>query len=246
MTVPRSTSVAFLAAALPFGAEPGVSHAPAQSITVHRIDAGSNVYIIETDTALIQVDAGYPGNERKILRVVESLWPKPLRLVFVTHAHFDHYGSARAVSNATGAKLGVHVLDAQDMRDGRTRIKHTRNGGFFGRMVLPAAERLWNHRPVEPDIEFKSNDSLDTFGLRARVIHTPGHTKGSASLLVADSLLFVGDLISGQIIIQKQCWYADIWEDIDSSIALLKRLNPYQVFPGHGRRKIGREHMGRL
>lgn len=62
----------------------------------------------------------------------------------------------------------------------------------------------------------------------------PIHTKGSSSILLADSILFVSDLIVTHPFIRRQCYYAESWEDIDRSMEKIKKMSPAAVYPGHG------------
>ncbi|MBN2037628.1 MAG: hypothetical protein JW768_12880, partial [Chitinispirillaceae bacterium] len=50
-------------------------------------------------------------------------------------------------------------------------------------------------KPTIADILFENGDSLDHLGLRATVVHTPGHSDGHCCLMVQDSLAFTGDLL---------------------------------------------------
>lgn len=223
------------------------AHTVLPDMSVHRIKAGSNAYVLETDSALYLIDAGYPGHEKKILSVVDRLAPKPLRLIFITHGHFDHYGSAAAVRDSTGAPIGVHEADADAMANGRTPLRHTRHGGAIGKSILlPLAERFMKPRKTVPDTVFHDGDSLRGFGLDAVVIHTPGHTEGSCCLLVRDSLLFSGDLVTSQFFFQKQRYYASDWDDIDRSVTRAQALSPRLVLPGHGRRYLTKRDLDKL
>ncbi len=209
------------------------------SLTVHRIDVGSNAFLVENDSGMILIDAGYPGNQEKILKAMNVIAPeKSLLLIFITHGHFDHYGSAAAVREATGAPIAIHRLDSEAMENGETPLPHTRNGGFFGKLVLPLAEKVWRTVPTRGDRLLESENRLENLGCNARVVHIPGHTAGSSGLLLQDSLFFAGDLISTKFGVMKQKWYAANWEEIDSSITKVNLLTPAVVFPGHGRKIV--------
>ncbi len=216
----------------------------ADSLLIHRVPAGSNVFIIENPAGLYLVDAGYPGKQKRILREISALAPKKLKLIFITHGHFDHYGSAAALRDSTGAPIAVHSADSGAMARGETPLKLTRYGGALGKMVLPLAEKIYQVTPTPPDIVFTDGDSLHQWGLEAVVVHTPGHTMGSTSLFVDGRYLFVGDLLETVLVPRKQKFFAGSWAEIDASMQKIKNLCPDSVFAGHGRRVIsGRELM---
>jgi glyoxylase-like metal-dependent hydrolase (beta-lactamase superfamily II) len=203
-------------------------------VRIHRINTGSNVFIIEGIEKLVVIDAGYPGNEKKIVKKIKALEPKSVSLIFITHAHFDHYGSAKKLREATGAPIGIFSSDSVPMAAGKTPIPLRRKWGIFGGMLLNLAEKIWKIEPTTADITFSDGDVLDPFGIKGCIIHTPGHTKGSSSVLLSESIVVVGDLISTHPFIRRQCYYAESWEDIDRSIEKIKTLSPIAVYPGHG------------
>ena len=67
-------------------------------VAIHTLSLSmANVYVIENQLGLVLVDAGMPGNERKILSYISRLNGKQLDLIYITHAHLDHYGTAAAL-----------------------------------------------------------------------------------------------------------------------------------------------------
>jgi glyoxylase-like metal-dependent hydrolase (beta-lactamase superfamily II) len=167
-------------------------------------------------------------------------------LIFITHAHFDHYGNAGAIRGATGAPIAIHPLDREAMARGQTPIPERRGWGHLGPPLLWLAQRVYAPLRTETDRTLGDGDRLDEFGIDAVVIHTPGHTRGSCSLLVEKRLLFVGDLIIARPWIHKQSYYAEDWQAIDESIAKVKTLSPERTYPGHGSRALSRERLLRV
>jgi hydroxyacylglutathione hydrolase len=203
-------------------------------LDVHRVGIfGSNCFILETDSLLFLIDAGYPGREGKILDKIEKLHKK-LKLIVLTHGHFDHYGCAAAIKRATGAEIGIHEYDAENLCRGETPIDSVSFWGFFGKvLLLPLAETVFTPEAVCPDIKFRDEDSLDGYGLRATIIHTPGHTRGSCTVIVEDSIAFVGDLLTNSPFLRKQGYYANSWARIDSSLVRLAGYKFDIVYIGH-------------
>jgi hydroxyacylglutathione hydrolase len=205
-----------------------------------------NVYLIETEKDLFLIDAGYPGYEGLIMKKLKAFPTKRLKLIFLTHAHFDHYGSARAVREKTGALIGIHRLDAPALFRGATLIDSSRGWGRLGLPLLPLAEKMLSVKPTLVDVLFDDDDRLDHFGLRARVLHTPGHSDGHCCLIVQDSLAFTGDLLLTLFGPEKQNLYARSWSTIDSSLAIVKAFNPIRCYTGHHRMIITREELARI
>jgi glyoxylase-like metal-dependent hydrolase (beta-lactamase superfamily II) len=216
-------------------------------IRVEGFDAGMcRVYLIETKSGLFLVDAGSPGEEKRILRHIKKYGDKKLRLIFITHGHFDHYGSAAALRRLTGALIAIHKDDAQAMAEGRTELDSVGSLGVIGRPMLPLAEKVLRPEKTQADLLLNDGDSLNAYGLPAVVVHTPGHTRGSSTLLVLDSLAFVGDLIAARPWAELQCYYANSWGEINSSLRRLKRLSPARIFAGHGQHVLERKELQKL
>src|ERR1700710_1611233 len=73
-----------------------------------------NAHLIRTAAGCILVDAGIPGSERKIARVLakHGLSFNDIKLIIVTHAHTDHAGSAARLRQLSVAPIMAHADDA--------------------------------------------------------------------------------------------------------------------------------------
>jgi glyoxylase-like metal-dependent hydrolase (beta-lactamase superfamily II) len=154
---------------------------------VYKIDGvrGANSYLVGIEEGLVVVDTGIPGNAKRILELVSGLGRKPsdVRCIVLTHADIDHAGSAAVLKELTGAQLAVHELDAPVVA-GETRPQ---KGGW----VMASLFKLLGFRPAEVDILLRDGDEIG--GLR--VLHTPGHTRGSITLRREDGVVFCGDAL---------------------------------------------------
>ena len=205
------------------------------SIRVHSVQVGMSVaHLIETDAGLVLVDAGLPGYEHKILRKMQELERSDLRLIFITHAHFDHYGSAAALRRITGAPIAIHIADAEALAQGKTPLGSPRGWGIVGKWLLPLGERLRPPEATPPDIIVEDGYCFKELDLNACVIHTPGHTPGSSSLLVNDTVVFIGDVILSYPWLHMQRYYASDWDQVTASASRLMQLDVEWAFPGHG------------
>jgi hydroxyacylglutathione hydrolase len=154
----------------------------------------STAYLV-LGTRAVLVDTGSPGEEGQILRGLRryNLEPERLALILHTHAHVDHAGSTRALRERFRIPAAVHRGDAAKLREGHSgNLIPLR---FSGRVLT------WFLDPrfpaFEPDLEVDEGYSLLEFGIPASVVHTPGHTPGSISLLFEDGRAIAGDLMMG-------------------------------------------------
>jgi glyoxylase-like metal-dependent hydrolase (beta-lactamase superfamily II) len=205
-----------------------------QSLSLGMVQA----YLLASARGLILVDAGMPGFENRVLRKLRSLDSGDLRLIYITHAHLDHYGSAAALRRATGAPIAIHHADVNTMAMGRSPLGDPRGMGRIVGAVMPLIERIVPLEPTEADIVLKDGDSLDDYGIDAYVLHTPGHTLGSSSLIVEGKYAFVGDLLSTYRKPHVQRLFAQDWSAIGQSLDRLEAGKPELIYSGHGKRPL--------
>jgi hydroxyacylglutathione hydrolase len=204
------------------------------TITIHAVLAGIGwAYVIETQTGMVLVDAGSRGCERRILSILAELGRDDLRLILITHAHLDHYGSAAAIRRETAAPIAAHREDALAMSKSETSLGSVRSWGRLMEWSMPVVQRFFEPPLTQTDILVDDGWRLDDFGLDAFVVHTPGHTPGSISLIVEGGLVFAGDLVSARGWPHAQWFYATDWSEVAASITKLKTYNPAWVYTGH-------------
>lgn len=217
------------------------------NIKVHELSLGlSQAYLIQVKNEWILVDAGVPGQEGLILRMLKSLGCCDLRLIYLTHAHIDHVGSAAALREVTGAPIGLHHLDAEALARGETRLGSIRGSRRQTRKVLAGVEQLLKVKGVQADFLFEDGDHLAEFGMDAMVYHTPGHTLGSSSLVVENRVAFVGDLASTTGKPHLQRYYAQDWDKLDDSYNRVHVLGLERIYGGHGRGYFTGEQFGQI
>lgn len=125
--------------------------------------------------------------------------------VAVTHAHDDHAHGLAEVVRATGAPVLVHGADACDLR------------------------QCWKG----PVIHTAHGQELAMGALRPRLLHTPGHTPGSQSLLLGGAL-FTGDTLMVGALGRVGAWDGAVeamWRTVSAVLAELP--DDTAVYPGH-------------
>ncbi|MCM2464822.1 MBL fold metallo-hydrolase [Methanoculleus oceani] len=165
---------------------------------VISVPLGPTTAFVVRDRSAILIDTGNPGDEMAILAAMRRacIRPDEVSLILVTHGHPDNYGSADALRELTGAPVAVHEADAGAMRLGFDGLRFP--AGLIPRLMRFAGGRktVPGSGGVEPDIVVRGIADLAAFGVRGRIVPTPGHTSGSISVLVAGGTAIVGDLLS--------------------------------------------------
>jgi hydroxyacylglutathione hydrolase len=214
------------------------------SLKVHAIPLRmSMAYLIEGDAGLVLVDAGLRGEEKLVLDKMKVIGRNDLRLIYITHAHLDHYGCAAALRRISGAPIAIHGLDEEAMARGETRLGTARGFGRVIQAMVPLANPLLRPEPAQADLVVDDGDDLSEYGVAATVLFTPGHTMGSTCLLLENRMAFTGDLVtnSGQPRLQR--YFAEDWSLLPKSLVRLLEQNPEIVFSGHGREPIGSKEL---
>lgn len=191
----------------------------------------TNCYIIldEQSKEIMCIDPA--EDAKKIANMITDILKGNLKYIYLTHCHSDHIGGVSELKKLCGenSKILIHREDSKGLND--------KNINLSGIIDIKEIE-------LEADSRVDDNDIIHLGNLEFRVIHTPGHTKGSTSLYCEkEKCLFSGDTI-----------FSGTWgrtdlptsnrEDIMNSITKKLLILPDEtiVYPGHGKTtRIGDE-----
>ncbi|MEM5775941.1 MAG: MBL fold metallo-hydrolase, partial [Anaerolineaceae bacterium] len=200
---------------------------------LHILPAGlGQFFLLEYPHGLYLIDCSTPGSEGILLAKLRELGRGDLKLIWITHAHYDHYGSAAALRALTGAPIGVHPADAEFMARGESPLGSTRGTGLVYTLGQPLVRLLNPLRAAPPDFTAGDGETLERWGLEATVLHTPGHTPGHTCLLLPDGTAFAADLIGRSGRPHAQNLLATDWSQIPDSLARLQAARPEVVYLG--------------
>ncbi len=218
-----------------------------EHVQIHPIPLRlSNAYLIQAGQQSLLVDAGSPGDSSRILATLANIGVQKLDWIILTHAHFDHVGSAAQLRRVTNARVLIQEQDVPSLLNGKSELGEVRGRGRLSAWLLPLAERLFPVEPIEPDAVFSDRFHLPDLNITITTIHTPGHTLGSSILLVNESHLFAGDLVSTTGAAHPQRYYAQDWSALERSLHFIQELRPAKTFPGHGAKPIHLEALLQL
>ena len=157
------------------------------------------------------IDSGVVASESVIFDYMEKIGLKPedISLMILTHSHPDHIGSARSIKAKSGCKIAAHSGEIPWIEDVELQAKERPVPNFH----------LLVEGSVDVDKILEDGDVLDLDeNIRLEVIHTPGHSKGSISILIEEE----GVIITGDAVPLKGD--LPIYEDIETSVNSIKKL----------------------
>lgn len=207
-----------------------------QTITVpYMLGITVNCYLLTTTDGFILVDTGGANQRPAIEGALKTagVTRDNLRLIVLTHGDFDHCGNAAHLSRMYQAPTAVHTDDWGMVLHGDM----TWNRKQPNIIMLALLRRVMSLKPADrfqPDVALKAGDTLADYGLDARIIELPGHSKGSIGILLPSGELLCGDLLANRKT-------PDFWMIIDdqptanASLAKLRGLPITTVYPGHGK-----------
>lgn len=178
----------------------------------------TNCYILSDDKRQgLIIDPGADSGE--ILDYVEA---NGIRVKYIvnTHGHWDHIGANVPVATATGAAILIHALDKDFLDDEKLNLSGA--FGVIGRGGV-AGELLTD------------GDMVAVGDISLRILHTPGHTQGSISLL-GEGMVFAGDALFRGSIGRTDLPTGNM-EAMNQSLLekLLVLPDETIVYPGHGK-----------
>jgi len=167
----------------------------------------TNCFIVgdtQTEEAIV-IDPGF-DNASEAKNILREIERNRFRVKFIinTHGHHDHTDGNKMMKEATGASILIHEYDAPLL-----------------------------HNP-KADKTLCEGDTIEFGEVKLRVLHTPGHTKGSIALLGVNAVFSGDTLFAGGI---GRCdppegSFEEIMNSIRSKLLILP--DHVKVYPGHG------------
>jgi glyoxylase-like metal-dependent hydrolase (beta-lactamase superfamily II) len=186
--------------------------------TIVNVGYGStNYWVISAGTSRLLFDLGWPGT-MGTLRANLDRMDVPLeeiRYALASHYHIDHAGLAQELKLA-----GVPLLVLEEQVSAIPLTK---------KWAKPADNfvdiTVHDNLTISCD---ESRATLKMIGLSGEIVHTPGHSDDSISLLLDDGSALTGDLTHPSLATEMQMSL------VLESWGTLRELGARTVYPGHG------------
>jgi glyoxylase-like metal-dependent hydrolase (beta-lactamase superfamily II) len=213
-----------------------------------------NVYLFKGGTVTL-IDTGMVQTAGLLEKALgeHDLRFSDIDRIIATHGHPDHYGAAKKIVRAGRAKVAAHPEDIAAVENGmdvsRKRYKIflklmgvPQSVGILLRLLFVFFSQMAENCAV--DMVINDGDEIDIGRYRAKIIGTPGHTKGSICVfLEKEKVLFCGDTIIEHItpnaflmLDEKEKLPVRLSQnEFYESLVKIKNLLPSMIYSAHGK-----------
>ncbi len=169
-------------------------------LRIIRILTGrSNVFLLTDGEKNILIDTSPAYRWKALNSAFENHAIKHLDFLILTHSHFDHSDNASKIKEKFGCKVIIHRSEEQNLLTGE--MSRPEGTNFFTRFIVTNLAPLLINRlrsiPCQPDILIDDDYSFSNISLNVRIIHTPGHSPGSVSVIADEEIVIAADTIFG-------------------------------------------------
>ncbi len=203
---------------------------------IQVLSGRSNVFLLTNEITNILIDTSQGFMWYTLQKRLEKLGIDKIDLLILTHSHFDHAANASRIKEKYSAKVIIHSSEDRYLAAG-DNVLPTGTNAFAGFIVKALAKQFRSftrYQPCKSDYTFDDTYDLSVFGFNAYLMHTPGHTQGSISLIIDDEVALVGDTMFGVF-----CWtvfppFASDQNQLLDSWEKLLRTKCKVFIPSHG------------
>ena len=209
---------------------------------IYTIKLGVDQCYLIGDKDWIMIDAGMSNQKKKLLKKLAGFGIKPeqIKLVIITHGHWDHIGSANDIKELTGAKIAMHENEKEWLE--KSIINLPPGVTLWGKIFLKIM-RLFSPLIKIPSAKVdivlgNKNVSLNEYGIAGVIEYTPGHSSGSVSVILETGEAFVGDLLMNNLPLRMSPGLPIFAEDLSKvkqSLELLLEKGVRKIYPAHGK-----------
>jgi len=209
---------------------------------IYPISLGVTQGYVIREEGVVMIDGGVPGKAKAFIQGMNEalIRPQDIKLLILTHGHWDHTGSAKDIKEITGARIAMHKREKNCLEESLKPIPPgvSRWGKVFSK-ILSMFMPFVNIPATHVDIILGDEElSLAEFGVAGKIISTPGHSPGSVSIVLQTGDAFVGDLAMNAFPLRLSPGLPILAEDmqkVKDSWKLLLEYGVKMIYPSHGK-----------
>lgn len=169
-------------------------------ITIYKFILGTgNSFLIKTSNNNLLIDTGSKWFRKKLVRNIKKvLGSSKIDFLILTHTHFDHCQNAAYMKREFGCKIVVGKNEEIYTKLGYTPIPKGSNvlTKILSKIGGRVGKKWFNYEPFESDVIVDEDIQLAN---NIVITPTPGHSKGSISVIIDHNVAIVGDNLFGII-----------------------------------------------
>lgn len=191
--------------------------------------SGAHAYLLRGGSTSILVDT---GTEKLGEQTLAACHHMGVRLILLTHGHFDHCQNAAYFAEELGCPVAISREDAPLLAGEKRSVK---GEGAWGALFAWASNRSIRKQalpPATPTVFLEDGMPLTPYGIEGKVVALPGHTAGSMGVFLDSRELLAGDAMSG-LLSPGPAW---CWEDkaaMEGSLEKIRALRAKRIYTGH-------------
>ena len=195
---------------------------------------GINLFILKGKENIL-IDTGYPGTFDTVVQSIKAkgIDPQSIKFILITHDHHDHFGNIFDLKELTGAQVAIHKKGEDNLRNGANGA--LKPVGLLAK-ILSMFLKNTTKRGVQADILIEDEFDLNQFGIKGKIIQTPGHTPTCLSVVLDSGEVIAGDMlfdISKRRKPSYSLWVYDL-DLLKQSIRKILEYKPKIIYASHG------------
>jgi hydroxyacylglutathione hydrolase len=210
-------------------------------------------YLLKCTDGYLLIDTSYPNYFPKFQKSIAKLGidVSEIKYLLLTHHHDDHAGFAAELVNKTGCRVIAHHSAIAPLKQGESEdtMQPVNRRVKFIFSLFQLFHQQFRFSPLiigENDIILTGDDLdlLKSIGINGKILHTPGHSQDSISVILSDGNAFVGDVAMNFLRLTGTGHRPIYVEDINIVYESWQRLieqGAKVIYPSHGKPFYARE-----
>lgn len=197
-----------------------------------------NCFIIAGERGSVLVDTAVVRYRDMLLQTAKR---ENVKLIFHTHGHVDHIGNTATLMEQLSVPCAMHEADAETVKNPKAWVYHANT--FLGKMIVAstASSKMYHAPQFSVERFFEGGETLEEFGMDAKVVALPGHTRGSLGILVDGKDFIVGDAMFNVLNPPPARLYEEL-SPMMESVDEIKNSGCETIYPGHGKPFSAKEY----